>query len=113
MNQQVVKVKGIPVDFSGETLIVPPLSLGSMEQLMPRLNKFQADPKNMTDVAIVVDSALAALNRNYPALTRDQVADMIGLENMNDVMEALMDVSGLKRKAKEAAELAEAGEGKA
>ena len=101
---QVVKVKGVPVDLGGTTYIVPPLSLGAMEQLLPRLLEFKATAANIKDVAVVVDAAHAALKRNYPALEREVVADLIGLENMMDIMEAVMDVSGLKRKALEAEE---------
>jgi hypothetical protein len=52
-------------------------------------------------VATVIDTAHAALRRNYPDTTREDVADMLGLENMVEVMECVMDVSGLKRKAVE------------
>lgn len=99
----VVRVKGIPVDIGGTILIVPPLSLGALEQLHEPLNRFTAESFNMANVVVVVDAAYAALKRNYPDLTRQEVADGIGLENMNDVLEAVMDVSGLKRKEKEAA----------
>lgn len=103
MNTPVVKVKGIPVEIGGQTLIVPPLSLGALEQLHEPLSKFQKDSNDMSSVGVVVDATHAALKRNYPDIKREDVAEGIGLENMNDVIEAVMDVSGLKRKAKEAA----------
>jgi len=104
MVSAVVKVKGIALDFGGATLVVPPLSLGALEQLQERLSTFAGDIADKSQVATAIDSVHAALRRNYPAITREEVADSIGLENMIEVMEAAMDVSGLKRKRLEAAE---------
>lgn len=97
----VVKVKGITLDFSGRRMVVPPLSLGALEQLQERLAAFSGDISDPDQVRTVIDSAHAALRRNYPDMTRIDVAEAIGLENMLEVMEAVMDVSGMKRKAAE------------
>jgi hypothetical protein len=106
---QIVKVKGLKVTLDGEDLIMPPLSLGALEQLGESLATYNGDVRDKAQVAVVIDVAHSALKRNYPDMTREQVAEKIGLENMQDVMEAAMDVSGLKRKEREAAEAA-AGE---
>ena len=98
----VVKVKGLALDLGGSTFVVPPLSLGALEQLQERLSSFSGDVADKTQVATAIDAAHAALRRNYPAMTREEVADAIGLDNMIEVMEAVMDVSGLKRKQAEA-----------
>lgn len=103
-----VKVKGIKIELAGVDRVVPPLSLGSLEQLHEPIQKFMANVSDLSNVRVVVDAAHAALKRNYPEITREEVADAIGLDNMNDVFEAIMDVSGLKRKSLEAA--APAGE---
>lgn len=99
----VVKVKGIPVELGGETLVIPPLALGALEQLQERVGNFRGDIRDKEQVATVIDAAHAALKRNYPEMTREQVADAIDIGNMADVFEAVMDVSGLKRKALETA----------
>jgi hypothetical protein len=104
----IVKVKGIEVDFGGTPRIVPPLSLGALEQLQEGLSTFTGDVNDPKQIALIVDCAHAALKRNYPELTRADVADGIGLENMMEVMEAVMDVSGVKRKAREATPTGEA-----
>lgn len=100
----VVKVKGIPVNLGGEDFVIPPLSLGALEQLQERVANFRGDIGDKEQVATVIDAALAALKRNYPEISRQEVADMIDVGNMADVFEAVMDVSGLKRKALEAGE---------
>lgn len=99
----VVKVKGIPVEFAdGSTLIVPPLSLGALEQLHDRMVAFNGDVSDKGQIATVIDAALAALRRNYPELTRDQVAELIDLGNFIRVFDAVMDIAGAKRQAAEA-----------
>lgn len=98
-----VKVKGIPVPLGGEALVVPPLALGALEQLQDRIANFQGDIRDKEQIATVLDAAHAALKRNYPEITRDRVGELVDLENMAEVFEAVMDVSGLKRKALETA----------
>lgn len=108
----VVKVKGIPVELGGEQFVVPPLSLGALEQLQERIANFRGDIGDKDQVATVIDAAHSALKRNYPELDRQTVADGIDVANMAEVFEAVMDVSGLKRKALEAGEAQRPRKGK-
>jgi len=90
------RVKGIEVTFSdGQTLIVPPLSLAAVEALQGRLAKYNGD---MSDVGLVIDALTSSLKRNYPEMTRDSVAELVDISNMQDVMYAVMNVSGLVKK---------------
>lgn len=98
---EVVKIKGIPLQLGGKTYIVPPLNLGALEQLQDRLEKFDGGI-GKENISTVLDATTAALKRNYPDITRDQVSELIDVGNMGEVMEAVMDVSGLKRQAQEA-----------
>lgn len=95
------KFKGIKILLGDRELVVPPLNFRSLQQLQERLAKFSGgvDPES---IGLVVDATHEALRRNYPEITRDEVIDGLDLENMLPVMEAVMDVSGLKRKAVEA-----------
>ena len=102
VNNPIVKIKGIPVPFGDQTLVIPPLSLGALEQLQDRLANMREDMSDPEYIGTVIDTVHAALGRNYPDMTREEVADLIDLENMQDVMGCAMDVSGLKRKAMEA-----------
>lgn len=100
----VVKVKGIPYDFGGRVLVIPPLTLGALEQMAGKLfGRGDEDVFDPEYVATVIDAAHAALRRNYPEMTRNEVADLIDIENMQEVMACTMDVAGLKRKAIDAA----------
>lgn len=102
MNQP-VKYKGIPIELGGELYIVPPIALGALEQLQGGIHAFTGDVTDVKQIAVVIDATFSALKRNYPDLTREALADQIDVANMADVFEAVMDVSGLKRKEKEAA----------
>lgn len=106
----IVKVKGIPIPFNGTDYVVPPLSLGALEQLQERIASFTGDIRSKEQVATVLDAAHAALKRNYPEVTRDEVAEWIDVANMAEVFEAVMDISGLKRKTLEAGQQGEAPE---
>lgn len=97
----IVKVKGIRLLLGGRDWVVPPLNLAALEQLQEQLARFSGG-LDADSVALVLDATTAALRRNYPDITREQVADMLDVANMAEVMEAVMDVSGLKRQAQEA-----------
>lgn len=98
------RFKGVRVVFAdGTELVVPPLNLAAVELLQERLLAFSGG-LDAQSVALVADATLLALQRNYPAITRERVvSELLDLGNMAEVMEAVMDVSGLKRKEQEAA----------
>lgn len=98
------RIKGIEIEFAdGTKLIVPPLNLASIQLLQDRLATFKGG-MDAASIDLVVDATMMALARNYPDLTRERViTDLIDLGNMEDVMAAVMDVSGLKRKEQEKA----------
>ncbi len=95
------KIKGITVTLGDRDFVVPPLNFRSLQALQARLANFSGgtDPES---IQLVADAALAALQRNYPSMTAEELSDLLDLANMQSVMEAVMDVSGLKRKEIEA-----------
>lgn len=98
------QIKGITFDFGAATLVIPPIALGALEQLQQRITEFKGEVLDKAQVATVIDVAHAALLRNYPEMTRAQVADLIDVANMADVFQAVMDISGMRRKQAEAGE---------
>ncbi len=99
-----MKYKGIALELGGVTYEVPPLALGDLELLQEQLEAFNsASPLDRSTIKTIVDATHAALRRNYPEMTREQVAGLLDLSNMFDVMAAVMDVSGVGRKAREQA----------
>ncbi len=101
-------IKGIPFELGDRTLVVPPLSLGTLEAMEEQLGAFRGDASDAKQISTALDCVTAALKRNYPDITREQVADMVDLANMSEVMQAVMDASGVRRKALEASAAGEA-----
>ncbi|MDP5209994.1 hypothetical protein [Microbulbifer sp. 2205BS26-8] len=95
-----VRFKGIPIALGDKTFVFPPLNLGALEQLQERLQNFSADT-SPESISVVIDAALASLVRNYPEITRAEVVELIDLGNMLEIFQAVMDISGLRRKALE------------
>jgi hypothetical protein len=90
-------IPGVKISMGGSEYEVPPLTLGQLKMLMPKVKKLQSgelDEIGAFDVMIEV--VHAAMSRNYSVLTVEQVAELIDTSNMNDVMEAVMRGSGLK-----------------
>lgn len=94
-------IKGIAIDLGGAEYTVPPLSLAAVEAFQDRLAGFDGT-LSAPSVGLVLDVAHAALKRNYVTITRAELAELIDLGNMGEVFEAVMDVSGLRRKESEA-----------
>lgn len=98
-----VKHPGITLTLGGTKYVVPPLTLGALQQLQPRLAAFQGGV-DASSIDTVLDVALAALRRNYPEITREEIAEAIDVANMADVFAAVMGISGLTRRSAEAGE---------
>lgn len=97
MSNPMPRIKGVEFEFpDGQKLIVPPLSLGAVVVLQERLQEY--DGTSLKSVSVVIDALTMALNRNYPEITKEQVAEMVDLSNMNAVMLAVMSVSGMVNK---------------
>ncbi len=94
-------VKGILLNLGGTDYIVPPLTLGALEELQDRIQAFDGS-LSPASMGIVIDAAHRALKRNYPEITRATVADSIDVADFGEIMAAVMDVGGLKRKEAEA-----------
>lgn len=98
-------IPGIPIALNGQDFIIPPLNLGSLEVMQERLQKYRG-AFDAESIKTVLDAAHAALKRNYPDMTREFIGEHIDLANMHDIMAAIMDAGGLRRKEIEAGKAA-------
>jgi hypothetical protein len=100
--------EGIPFRFRGmdpqsgafvdQDLIVPPLNFTSLQALEAKLKAYgSATPTE--SMSTLADALRHALARNYRGVPEWLISQSIDLENMADLMKALMDISGLRRKA--------------
>ena len=90
MSQQVA-FRGVPIELD-RVYIVPPLSMRQVRELSPKLDLMKQGSAGAQDH--VMDVILAAMQRNYPDMTRQQVAELIDLGTMQTCMAAVMKVSG-------------------
>ena len=89
--KQVENPRGATIKIDGQLFVFAPLSLGAVEKLLPALQGFSPN-----DVGTVIDVAHKSLKRNYPDITRDDVADMLYIDQLEEVMSVVMSASGLK-----------------
>ena len=89
--KQVENPRGATIKIDGQPFVFAPLSLGAVEKLLPALQGFSPN-----DVGTVIEVAHKSLKRNYPDITRDDVADMLYIDQLEEVMSVVMSASGLK-----------------
>lgn len=95
-----VIVRGVVVAMGGRGFIVPALPLGALEDLEGALDiigEFKGGRLPKEYRAALVEIAQAALARNYPGITPEEVAGLLDLDNFGQVVEAILGVSGMER----------------
>lgn len=90
---------GVTVEMGGVDLVVPPLTLGQLRRLMPKVRQLTEIRASMGEeqIAVLVEIVSAALQRNYPDLTPEKVENLLDLGNAGAVLNAVLTGSGLKR----------------
>lgn len=96
MNQQ-VKFAGVEVRVGQKTYIVPPLSFRQLRELKDKISKLRPGVQDFDDDTLdaFVDVIQAALSRNYPEVTREDLENDIDLGNVTDLVLAVTNTSGL------------------
>jgi hypothetical protein len=84
--------------MGGQDWIVPPLTLGQLRRLMPKVRQLTEIGAAMGEaqINVLIDIVTAALQRNYPETTPDRVEDLLDLGNASAVLNAVLTGSGLK-----------------
>jgi hypothetical protein len=92
------KIPGIIISMGGEDFVVPPLNLGQLRRLMPKVRQMAEIGSSMDEAQInaLIEVVTAALQRNYPEMTIVQVEDMLDLGNAREVLTAILTGSGLR-----------------
>lgn len=89
---------GIAVTLGGRDFTVPPLCLRDVKRFLPLMAElFGKSP--LEQMTLTSEVILAALQRNYPELTMDELDVLLDPVSISSVMEAIMEASGLKKKA--------------
>ena len=86
------------VAMGGQEWTVPPLTLGQLRRLMPKVRQLTEIGAQMgeTQIGVLVEIVAAALQRNYPDMTAETVENLLDLGNAGAVLNAVLTGSGLR-----------------
>lgn len=87
------KFKGVPMQMGDQLLILPPMSLGIIEDFQDQIDDMLAG-KVKKPVSLMIDIFHRTLQRNYPELSRDQVREGLGLDDLQSMFSTLLKASG-------------------
>ena len=104
-------IPGVAVAMGGQDWLVPPLTLGQLRRLMPKVRQLTEIGASMGEaqIGVLVEIVAAALQRNYPDVTADNVENLLDLGNASAVLNAVLTGSGLKPRGTPMGEVAAPG----
>lgn len=93
--------EGESIRIGGREYIVPGLSLGQVEQMADRIETLSKSTDQLSKEMIQTVSEIchAALSRNYPHLTLEEIKNMLDMRNMAHVLETVMGATGFVKGA--------------
>jgi hypothetical protein len=91
-------IAGATVAMGGREWTIPPLTLGQLRRLMPKIRQLSEPEERIgeTQIAVIVEIVAAALQRNYPDVTEEMVESLLDLGNAGSVLNAVLTGSGLR-----------------
>lgn len=101
-------IPGIEITMGGRDWVVPPLTLGQLRQLLPKLRQLSSIGAAMgeEEIGVLGEVVAAAMSRNYPEVTAASVEDLVDLGNAREVLAAILEGSGLRRQGNSPGEAA-------
>jgi hypothetical protein len=78
--------------LGGRTFTVPPLGMKKLRDLLPRLEKLQSAEgiTQAEQIDTVIEAAVAAIQRNYPDVTAEELLELVDLSNVGELFAAVM-----------------------
>jgi hypothetical protein len=91
-------IPGVMITMGGKDWEVPPLTLGQLRRLMPKVRRMTNVDATMGEdqLTTVLEIVSAAMQRNYPEITVEMVEELLDLGNTSNVLSAVLTGSGLK-----------------
>jgi hypothetical protein len=91
-------IPGIMVAMGGQQWTVPPLTLGQLRRLMPKVQQLTEIGSQMGEeqIGTLIEIVAAALQRNYPDISVEIVENLLDLGNAGAVLNAVLTGSGLR-----------------
>jgi hypothetical protein len=104
-------IPGITVVMGGQQWTVPPLTLGQLRRLMPKVRQLTEIGAQMgeTQIGVLTEIVAAALQRNYPDMTAETVENLLDLGNAGAVLNAVLTGSGLRAQERSPGEVGAPG----
>jgi hypothetical protein len=90
-------VDGMSIKMGGKEYIVPPLNFKQLRNLKTQIESLSgiSGAPDGDQIEAVTQIVQAALSRNYPEITTDDVEGLIDLFNLRTIISAIMGISGL------------------
>ncbi|MGH7116307.1 MAG: hypothetical protein ACREE9_17660 [Stellaceae bacterium] len=106
-------IPGVMVAMGGQEWTVPPLTLGQLRRLMPKVRQLTEIGAQMgeTQIGVLIEIVAAALQRNYPDMTPETVETLLDLGNAGTVLNVVLTGSGLRPREQPPGEAAAPGQG--
>lgn len=91
-------IDGIKIKLGGVDVVLPPLNLKGLRKVLPLMERWNASLTLAEQVDMMVPIFHAALLRNYPDLTIDEMEDRMNADEVIPAINALpglLELSGL------------------
>lgn len=95
-------IDGIEMTLGGQKLTIPPLNFKQLKQLRPKIAQLQGGLAGVPDdekMETFINICGMAIRRNYANLDNEALEELLDLNNIGEVMIAILNSSGLVRKA--------------
>jgi len=104
---------GVTIAMGGRDWLVPPLTLGQLRRLMPKVRQLTEIGVSIgeTQIGVLVEIVATAMQRNYPEVSAEMVENLLDLGNASAVLNAVLTGSGLKLRDSRLGEAAAPGAG--
>jgi hypothetical protein len=104
---------GVTIAMGGRDWLVPPLTLGQLRRLMPKVRQLTEIGVSIgeTQIGVLVEIVATAMQRNYPEVSAEMVENLLDLGNASAVLYAVLTGSGLKLRDRRLGEAAAPGTG--
>jgi hypothetical protein len=89
-------IPGVKISMGGAEYEVPPLTLGALRRLQPKIKHLTSSDVTTDEVMdAICEIVHTALSRNYPDMPAERVPELIDLGNRDSIISAVMGGSGL------------------
>lgn len=91
-----VKFEGVPISLGGTVYIVPPLSTGAMRRMQDEIDSLGQSGSAPEEQIRTTKIAHAAMIRNYPQLTLDELEELVDAGNIKQLLGAVFGQSAVE-----------------